>query len=249
MGECILSKTLPKPNILITGVTSGLGLELAKLYQHERLILIGRQPRPESDLFQKHLYIQSDLSRPDAALLIAKTLEQHHIHHLDLLIHNAAMGYYGHVARQTEKNLSELLQVNVYTPIALTQALLKYLDSNGKVVFINSVAAHMAAPDYAIYAASKAALSGFARNIRIEGLRVQTIYPGAIQTSFHEKSGVPRDRFAVNKFPSAEITAKKIYKAIQTNKPEVTIGFINKLARATAYYVPNLFDFFVKRKT
>jgi short-subunit dehydrogenase len=235
--------------VLITGATGGLGLELAKLYQHEKLILIGRQPKPESELFQKHLYIQCELSQPDAAHYIVSALQQENIQHLDLLIHNAALGYYGHVVNQSKQNLSDLLQVNLYTPVALTHALAKHLHS-GKVVFINSIAAHMAAPDYAVYAASKAALRGFATNLRIENkIRVQTIYPGAIQTTFHNKNGVPVGQFKVEKFPEASKVAQDIYKAIQTHKPDVTIGFVNKIAGAAAYYFPRLFDSFVRSKT
>ena len=235
--------------ILITGATSGLGLELAKLYQHERCILIGRQPKPDSALFHNALYIQCDLAKSDASTLIANALKQEDIHHLDLLIHNAALGYYGNVAKQSNKNLAELLQVNLYTPIALTKALLNHLQPQSKVVFISSVAANMAAPDYAVYSASKAALSGFARNLRIEGLKVQTIYPGAIQTSFHDKAGVPKGRFELAKFPKASDVAKDIYQAIQSDKSEVTIGLVNKVARAASYYFPLLVDRFVKSKT
>ncbi len=236
--------------VLITGATSGLGLELAKLYQHERLILIGRQSKPESPLFQNALYIQYDLNKPDVAIQIANALKQENIHHLDLLIHNAAMGYYGHVAKQSNKNLDELLQINLYAPIAITQAFFNHLKPTGKVVFINSIAAHLTAPDYAAYAASKAALGGFARNLRIENkIMVQTIYPGAIQTTFHDKSGVPKGWFDVTKFPSASKVAQEVYKAIRSGKSEVTIGLVNKVARATAYYFPALIDRFVKSKT
>ena len=78
------------------------------------------------------LYIQSDLNQPDAAKHIVKALKQENIQHLDLLIHNAAMGYYGHTAKQANKNIDELLQVNLYTPIALTKALLIHLQPNVK---------------------------------------------------------------------------------------------------------------------
>jgi short-subunit dehydrogenase len=235
--------------VLITGATSGLGLELAKLYQDQNLILVGRQPKPELALFQKHLYIQCDLSQPDAALLIVKFLQQHHLQHFDLLIHNAALGYYGNIINHSNKHVHDLFQVNMYAPIALTKALFEYI-KNGKVVFINSVAANLAAPDYAVYAASKAALSGFARNLRIEGnLKVQTIYPGAIRTSFHNKSGVPQGRFEVAKFPSADKVAKDIFKAIRSNKAEVAIGFTNRLAQVAGYYFPVLVDSFIKSKT
>ncbi len=236
--------------VLITGVTSGLGLELAKLYQNHKLILIGRKEKPQSELFQSTLYIQADLSQLDNVLKILKTLEREGVQHLDLLIHNAALGYYGNVAKQGNKNIDELLQVNLYTPIALTKALLNHLQPKGKVVFINSIAANLSAPDYAVYAASKAALSGFARNLKIESaLPVQTIYPGAIQTTFHDKSGVPQGRFDISRFPSAKNVASKVYRAIQSGKSEVTIGFMNKVTRAAAYYFPNLFDSFVKSKT
>jgi short-subunit dehydrogenase len=235
--------------VLITGATSGLGLELAKRYQNERLILLGRRIKLESELFQKHLYIQCDLSQPEAAALIVKELERHHLQHLDLLIHNAALGYYGQMLNQSNKNLHELLQVNLYTPITLTKALFRHMQ-NGKVVFINSIAANVAAPDYAVYAASKAALSGFARNLRIEGkLKVQTIYPGAIRTPFHAKSGVPKGRFNETMFPSVDKVAKDIYKAIQTNKAEVTIGGLNKLVRNLGYYFPLCVDKLMRSRT
>jgi short-subunit dehydrogenase len=232
------------PNVLITGATSGLGFELAKLYQNSHLILLGRKPKPELDIFQTHLYIQCDLAQPNATEIVLEQLKDRDINSLDLLIHNAALGYYGDTGTQNNANISELLQVNLYAPIAITHALMPLLKhAKGKVVFISSVAANLPAPDYAVYSASKAALSGFARNLRIEAtVEVQTIYPGAIQTNFHSKSGVPIGKFNASKFPTALDTAEAIHRAVQGTKHNVTIGLGNTLARAAGRYLSGTVD-------
>jgi short-subunit dehydrogenase len=236
--------------VLITGATSGLGLELARLYAFDsRLLLLGRKPLSKLDdkLFHDHAYCQCDLSKRNCAEVVLEWLEIEGVTSLDLLIHNAAVGYYGHLLRQGEKSVDELFAVNLYAPIRLTHALLpRVKKAKGKLVFISSIAANLPVTKYSVYGASKAALSGFARSLRLEltEVSVQTIYPGAIQTELHRKSGVTI--LNTRNFPSAEKVARKIVNATATNKPEVTVGFTNQLLRNVGYYATRFTDFIAR---
>jgi short-subunit dehydrogenase len=236
--------------VLITGATSGLGLELAKLYAPgSRLLLLGRKPlaKLKDNLFHDHAYCQCDLSKPNCAEVVKEWLEIEGVTSLDLLIHNAGVGYYGNLLRQSDKSLDELLQTNLYAPIRLTHTLLPQIQqARGKIVFISSVAANMPVPQYSVYGASKAALSGFARSLRLElpNVKVQTIYPGAIQTEMHSKSGAVK--LKTENFPTAEAVAKKIIRAVATNKREVTIGLNNKFLRNVGYYFSRVNDFIAR---
>lgn len=239
--------------ILITGATSGIGLELAKIYQSEKLILTGRKPLTElnPDLFTPQTYCQADLSREDAHRSIQEFIAAQNIAAIDLLIHNAGMGYYGDWLEQSEESITELLQVNLHAPIALTHSLIPLLTKvNGKVVFISSVAANLPASDYAVYAASKAALSGFARSLRLEhkDMRVQTIFPGATQTPMHKKSGVPEGKLKVESFPSASKVAGQIQQVIESKRSEVTIGLSNKILRGVGRYFAQPLDAIMRRQ-
>jgi short-subunit dehydrogenase len=240
---------VPK-TVLITGATSGLGIELAKLYApSSRLILFGRKPlsKLNDKLFHDHAYCHCDLSKPNCAEVVIETLEVEGITELDLLIHNAGVGYYGRFFKQPDTSVDELLAVNLYAPVRLTHALLPHLKkTKGKVIFISSVAANLPVANYSVYGATKAALSGFARNLRLEqsDVRVQTIYPGAIRTEMHSKSGAKH--LAQKKFSSAERVAKQVVTAINTNKAEATLGFSSQLLRNAGYYATSLTDFLAR---
>lgn len=228
-------------NILITGATSGLGLEMARAYhkQGATLVLIGRQPLAQLDptLFTPTTYCRADLGDPKAAEQIAAWLAEQGHHSLDLLIHNAAVGYYGRPADQPPGHLLQLIQVNLNTPLALTHTLLPLLTAvRGKIVFVSSVASALPTADYATYTATKAALDGLARSLRIElassGVRVQLLHPGAANTGMHAKIGIPPTKMDWNKFPTAEATAAQMVRTIQrTDKANVAIGLGNKILR------------------
>lgn len=236
-------------NLLITGATDGIGLALARQYhiQNERLILVGRKALGElaSDFFNADNYCQADLSQPDAASIITAWLDGRQIQTLDLVIHNAGQGWYGDPAQQSPKSVDSLLRVNLYAPLELTHCLLPRLH-NGQVAFISSVAADAPAPLYAVYAATKSALDGFARSLRVEaGGRpiVQVIRLGAARTGMHAKSGVPAGKLKVEKFPSAEATAANILRAIARRKPgSVTIGAGNAILHWAGRHFPALID-------
>ncbi len=139
---------------------------------------------------------------------MAAWLDAQAIDRLDLVIHNAGTGYYGPVADQSPADLQALIALNLRAPIALTHALLPRLDAaQGKLVFVSSVASALATPDYATYTATKAALDGFARSLRIEQagrVRVQVLHPGAVNTGLHAKIGIPKETLDWDTFPSAQ---------------------------------------------
>lgn len=224
--------------ILITGATDGIGLALARHYaaRGERLILTGRRPPAELDqaLFTPTRYSSADLAAPpEAAARLLQFLEAQGVERLDLLIHNAGVGAYGPPAAEAPEVTANLLAVNVQAPITITHALLpRVLAARGSVVFVSSVATALPTPQFACYTASKSALEGFARALRVElrgRARVQVIRPGATRTGMHAKSGALAGGLRAGRFPPAERVAAQIARAIAAGQPEATIGALNRL--------------------
>lgn len=197
--------------ILITGATDGIGQALARLYneQNALVLMVGRKPLAElmDPFYHEDNYCQVDLADPVCATLISNWLDEKGIRLLDLVIQNAGMGYVGGLAEQNVENIRQLVAVNLKAPIALTHKLYPRIrPQTGKLVFISSVLSVLPGPEYAVYSATKSALNGFVRNLRIEliesGVALQMIYPGATRTGIHAKSGVSQERMDWEKFPS-----------------------------------------------
>ncbi|MBW7883343.1 MAG: SDR family NAD(P)-dependent oxidoreductase [Caldilineaceae bacterium] len=245
--------------ILITGATDGIGLALSQLYAQrgERLVLVGRRPLEELDrrLFTLATYCRVDLSHPDCAEAIAAWLDARGIAALDLVIHNAGLGYVGAIAAQPEDNLRALVDVNLWAPITLTHRLYERVRAaQGRFVFISSVAAAIPAPDYAIYSATKAALDGFVHNWRTElraaqsGVTAQLIHLGATRTNMHAKSGADPAALGWERFPPPAEIARKIAKTIAGPAAPATIGLGNRLVYWTGRKVPQLMDRLAPRR-
>jgi short-subunit dehydrogenase len=245
------------PTILITGATDGIGLALARRYQERRvrLILIGRRPLasltnpdPANPLFTPESYCQADLSQADAAQQIRGWLAQHGITGLDSLIHNAGMGHVGDLADQSPANIQALVQVNMIAPIALTHALFPLLkqergeEGRARVAFISSVVSQLPAAQYAVYAATKAGLDGFARSLAGEwrdGPQVLVIHPGATRTGMHHKAGMTGE---TARFASPEAVAATIDRAIAQGRSQTTVGGLNRLLRFVGRYAAGPVD-------
>jgi short-subunit dehydrogenase len=239
-----------QPTILITGATDGIGLELARLYRGmgARLVLVGRRALGEldADLFSESNYCCVDLAQEGAAEQVVRFLDGQGITTIDLLVQNAGIGYVGAIGSQSDANIRQVVAVNLGAPVALTHALLPRLRPvQGKVVFISSVAAVLPTPEYAVYTATKAALDGFARNLRIELRReipIQVIHVGATRTGMLRKAGGDLDRLKWERFAPPEQVAGQIASAIQSRRAQVTIGLPNKILYVTARWLGPLVD-------
>jgi short-subunit dehydrogenase len=243
--------------VLLTGATDGIGLALARLYQArgDTLILTGRRAPDSLDpaLFTPASYCRVDLALPYCADIVAQFVQARHISHIDLLIHNAGIGYFGATAAQSPQSIRDLVAINLRAPVALTHRLLPWLQraprGQSRLVFISSVVSVLPCPDYAVYGASKAALDGFARSLRVE-LRphtaVQVIHPGATRTGMHERSGAKLDRRRWERFPPPEHVVASIAHAIDREQDEVTIGTGNRLLQLGGRHIPGALDWLLR---
>lgn len=234
--------------VLITGASDGIGLALARILQHNgaRVVSVGRRPAVEVEPTLRGDYCRVDLAEPFAAAVVAEFLRRRGVDTLDLLIHCAGVGSYGPPEAQAPGEIDALLDTNLRAPVALTHALLPALaEVAGRVVFIGSVAAALPAPDYAVYGATKAALEGFARSLRVElrgRVGVQVIHPGATRTGMHAKVGAPLERMGWSRFPPPERVARQIARAIADGAPVATVGLGNRLLRLAGRHLGGLVD-------
>ncbi len=248
-----MSPTTTPPTVLITGATDGLGLALARHYHSRgvRLVLVGRRPLADlsAPLFRPDTYCQLDLADNSQYARLYTWLRANGVWALDQVIHNAGVGWVGPIGEQPPTSIRELVAVNLLAPIHLTHGLFPWVQAAaGLFTFIGSVVAALPAPHYAVYAATKAALAGFVRNLQTElaachpNVQAQIIHPGAIRTDMHAKSGADLQSLPWPRFPTAETVAQAVIRQMEGRVPQAVIGPGNRLAFWAGHHLPDLTD-------
>jgi short-subunit dehydrogenase len=196
---------------IVTGGTDGLGRELVRRLcaRGDHVYVVARSVRDITVVAPGAIFVAADAGRADFPGVIAAALDRDAVEKVDLLIHNAADGWYGDPTQMPADRAEALLNVNTVAPIALTRCLAdRVLAARGQVMFIGSIAAFVPATRYAVYAASKAALDGFARSLQAEWAhraRVNVMHPGPIATGFHARAGMKN--VDLRRMPSVEAVA------------------------------------------
>ncbi|TSE05298.1 SDR family oxidoreductase [Mesorhizobium intechi] len=168
--------------VLITGTSSGYGLEMAKLFHAEgwKVIAGMRTPRedvlPESDRIQ---IVPLDVTSPDS---IKAALEAAGL--IDVLVNNAGIGMFGAFEATSIDTARQIFETNTFGVMAMTQAVIPQFRARGSGTIINitSSAVLVPMPLVAIYTASKTAVDGFTASLANElnhfGIRVKMVQPG-----------------------------------------------------------------------
>lgn len=192
-------------NIILTGATGGVGSEISKLLVDSgmNLLLVSKDEKKLQLLQEKLLkrrygafvkFIAIDFNNPEKVGGSVDDIIKIFRGKIDVLINNAGIGYHSKITSVDLDELKEVFSVNVLSPIILTSKLFKNIAKSdfGHVINISSILGSRAMERTATYTASKHALSGFTKVLRIEGakdkVRVTTIEPGAIETSFIKKT-------------------------------------------------------------
>jgi short-subunit dehydrogenase len=200
-------------------------------------------------VFARHPYVVADLRRPDAAAeALARAVGEAP---LDVLVHMAATGSFCLPWEEGEERVREQVAVNLEAPIAITRALLPaLLAARGRIAFVSSVASAHACPDYAVYAATKAALDGFARSLAAElsgRASVVVVHPGATATRIHVKSGVPAALLEGRRWPTADRVAGGVLRAIDGRARRRAIGWGNAFAHLAGRRLERVVDALARR--
>jgi NAD(P)-dependent dehydrogenase (short-subunit alcohol dehydrogenase family) len=217
---------------LITGGTSGIGLETAHHFLKEgaRVAVTGKNPKTfeiaRKELGPDVLLISSDASDGGAQKAVAETL-QREFGGLDILFVNAGIAELRPVGQWDEAAFDRTFAINVKGPYFLIQALLPILANPASIVINASVNAHVGMPNTSVYGASKAALLSLTRTLSGElisrGIRVNAISPGPISTPLYGKLGL------------SEAELKTVAASIQSQVPAGRFGNPSEIAQAVVF--------------
>jgi NADP-dependent 3-hydroxy acid dehydrogenase YdfG len=197
---------------LVTGASSGIGeaTALALAEQGAKVAIAARRKErldalaaKLADLDAEPLVLVADLVRDDEAQRVVKETETHY-GRLDILINNAGVMYLEPVAEADLGRWRSMLELNVLSLIASSQAALEGMRArrDGHIVNISSVAGRVANPNAAAYAATKFGVVGFSESLRREvykdNIRVSVIEPGMVDTELRDHVSHEASRRAVN---------------------------------------------------
>ena len=232
---------------LVTGATSGIGLELARILASRKinLIMVGRrEDRLDKYIheFEKeynivaHKYV-CDLSNINECKELIQYLCQYE--DIEIAVNSAGFGKVGYYNEISDDVDIDMINTNVASLQILTKFLANHMNK-GHIVNVASIAGTLPGPYMATYCATKAYVRSYGLAVDYElrklkkKVRIITVCPGPVSTEFDDVAG--------SDFRLASITAKKcakdIMKAVDHNKYYKMIGFTTKLAYLASRIVP-----------
>jgi NAD(P)-dependent dehydrogenase (short-subunit alcohol dehydrogenase family) len=217
---------------LITGGTTGIGLETARRFLEEgaRIAITGKNPATleaaRKDLGSEVLVVASDASDVAAQKAVAETIRQE-FGGLDALFVNAGIADLRPVEKWDESGFDRSFGINIRGPFFLIQALLPVFANPASIVLNASVNAHIGMANTSVYGATKAALLSLTRTLSGEliarGIRVNAVSPGPIETPLYGKLGL------------SDADLKTVSASIQSQVPAGRFGKSCEIAQAVVY--------------
>lgn len=234
---------------LITGGTSGIGKELAKLFSADgyELILVARSQaeldQTAAELGGKVQTIAKDLSDMEQA----KALCEEVTGQVDVLVNDAGQGVYGlFTENELERELG-IIHLNICATVILTKHFAQEMAhrGEGKILNLGSVAGKLPGPWQAVYHATKAFVLSFTSAVREEmkdsGVTFTALMPGVTDTDFFNKAGMQSSKVVQDKEAMADPAdvAKAGYEALMAGKDRVIAGFKNSAEVHLANLLPD----------
>jgi hypothetical protein len=243
-----------KQTALITGASSGIGLELSKLFARDRhhLVLVARSTHKLESLAVElrgaHgidvMVLPADLSIPGAAGEVFRAVHVQNIQ-VDVLVNNAGFGIHEPLIKADLNETAQMLQVNITALTELTRLFLPGMLARrqGRILNVGSTGSFAPGPFMAAYLASKAYVlsftEGLAEELRGTGVTATALCPGVTPTGFQGRAQVgnmPLTRYGVL---SAEKVAAAGYKALLRGKRVEVPGVFNKLLVLSTRLTPH----------
>lgn len=239
---------------LITGASSGIGYELARLFakDHFNLIIVGRE---EASLQRAAVVLEeqgaevititADLFDPNAAFNLYEQIKAKNIQ-IDVLVNDAGQGVYGKFIDTDLNQELDIIQLNISSLVTLTKLYVREMVArgSGKILNVASIAGKVPGPYQAVYHGTKAFVHSFTEAVRAEikdtAVTITSLLPGPTDTDFFRKADM-LDSKAVQEGELADPAdvAKDGYEAMIAGKDMVISGFKNKLQVAVGNITPD----------
>lgn len=229
-----------KEHVLITGATSGIGYEFARIFAENKynLILTGRNIEMLENMKQKMeekykvaVYIfEKDLSKTGSAEELYRQVKSNNIN-VDILINSAGFGYVNEFINEELSKDAEMMNLNINSLTILTKLCGKEMAErkHGKILNVASTGAYHPGPYTAVYYASKAYVlsltEAIAHELKEYNVTVTALCPGATKTNFCRREGKKDNP----KAKTPQFVAKKGYDALMKGKGNIIPGIENKL--------------------
>ena len=242
---------------VITGASSGIGMELARLFAANGYDLIVTARRVErlqllaDELGKAHAIsvniIRMDIAQPFAAAELWQAINNITTD-IDVLVNNAGVGDSGNFAEETLEDIERMIHLNISTLTSLTRFALPGMIARkrGNILNVASLAGFQpGGPGMSVYFATKSYVLSFSRGIRSElcgtGVNVTVLCPGPTRTGFEENAKAENTRlFHLHLSPpmDARVVARAGYQGMLRGCGVVTPGLLNKFLAISIRLTP-----------
>lgn len=238
-------------NIIITGASSGIGLQLLNslsLYSGVRIIAAARHIQ--------NIPVKEGVIIPFAADLTQKEdvdrlfgFSDTVFNTIDIFIACAGFAYTERLNNADWQHIEQIYALNVISPVYSLQKQVEYNGNKGKSFFvcISSAVATVPLPYYSLYCSTKAAIRQFMKTYRFEkqaDTHIMTVYPIATRTVFFAKAG--NNKALPLPFPtqSPMTVAKSIVKGIEKDRISVSPSFLFRIFEYCGHIFPFIFTIY-----
>lgn len=240
---------------LITGASSGFGLEFAKIFASKgyNLVLCARSEdklrklaKALEDRYEiKALVFRQDLTAPDGARALYDFTEAEGCQ-VEILINNAGFGDYGRFAASNLAKQEQMIDLNVRTLTSLTHLYLPGMISRGygRILNVASIASFLPGPMMSVYYATKAYVLSFTESISCElkgtGVTVTALCPGPTNTGFTKLAEMPQNGRIADyfRFTRPVDVARYGFKALMRGQVIAVPGVLNKIGATAGRLAP-----------
>ncbi len=252
-----------KEYTLITGASSGIGLEMAKQLaaKSHNLILVARTQYKLENL-QRELknqfdidvqYLLFDLTEPNSAQDIFNEVKEHK-YFVTGLINNAGFGDYGNFVEMPLEKDEKMIALNITTLVGLTKLFGAEMVKvgKGKIMNVASLLSFLPFPYYSVYSATKSFVLAFTETVSAElqgtGVTVTALCPGTVETPFHTDAMRKTNGMHANKPMPANIVAKAGIELFLNGKNKKIVGFLNWFLSNLPRVTPDIIMMKIKKK-
>lgn len=245
---------MSQSSALITGASTGIGFELARILAREgnNLILVAKSSerlKLAADKIRKEFpsiqceTLEADLASSSAPVKLADAIRAKNWN-VDILVNSAGYGDFGSFLETSLEKELQMMQLNMVTLVHLTKLFVKGMTERkrGRILNVASTAAFQPGPFMAIYYASKAFVLSFSEALNNElkgtGVSVTALCPGPTESNFTKAANLEGNKLFKSGVMDARAVAEVGYRGLMSSKSVVIPGLRNRVLASAVRFMP-----------